>query len=82
VEAANFLNSHYVGLDIEQVRERLQGEVEALRGEIATLDAGRGEGQLARPSPRRRTRSSSRGERNLLSVSGLFQRHGPPAPRL
>ena len=27
VEAANFLNSHYVGLDIEQVRERLHGEV-------------------------------------------------------
>jgi heat-inducible transcriptional repressor len=37
VEAANFLNSHYVGLDIEQVRERLQTEVESLRAEIATL---------------------------------------------
>jgi heat-inducible transcriptional repressor len=36
-EAANFLNSHYVGLDIEQVRERLQDEVESLRSEIATL---------------------------------------------
>jgi heat-inducible transcriptional repressor len=36
-EAANFLNSHYVGLDIEQVRERLQTEVESLRSEIATL---------------------------------------------
>ena len=37
VEAANFLNSHYVGQDIEKVRERLQGEVESLRSEIATL---------------------------------------------
>ena len=39
VEAANFLNSHYVGLDIEQVRERLHGEVESLRTEIASLMA-------------------------------------------
>lgn len=37
VEAANFLNSNYVGLDIDQVRERLQGEVESLRSEIAAL---------------------------------------------
>lgn len=37
IEAANFLNSHYAGLAIEQVRERLKSEVEALRGEIATL---------------------------------------------
>jgi heat-inducible transcriptional repressor len=37
VEAANFLNSHYVGMAIEHVRERLQQEVESLRGEIAAL---------------------------------------------
>ena len=37
VEAANFLNSHYAGMAIEEVRERLKNEVEALRGEIATL---------------------------------------------
>jgi heat-inducible transcriptional repressor len=37
VEAANFLNSHYVGLDIDQVRERLKSEVEILRSEIAGL---------------------------------------------
>lgn len=37
VEAANYLNTHYVGLAIEQVRERLQNEVETLRSEIATL---------------------------------------------
>ena len=39
IEAANFLNSHYVGLDIEQVRERLHVEVESLRSEIASLMA-------------------------------------------
>ncbi|MBA3057431.1 MAG: heat-inducible transcriptional repressor HrcA [Gammaproteobacteria bacterium] len=37
VEAANYLNSHYVGLAIEQVRERLKSEVESLRSEIASL---------------------------------------------
>jgi len=37
VEAASYLNSHYVGLAIEQVRERLQREVESLRSEIASL---------------------------------------------
>ncbi len=37
VETANFLNAHYAGMAIEQVRERLKHEVETLRGEIATL---------------------------------------------
>jgi heat-inducible transcriptional repressor len=37
VEAANHLNTHYAGLTIEAVRERLQHEIEALRGEIASL---------------------------------------------
>jgi len=37
VEASNYINSHYPGLSIEQVRDRLQSEVEQLRGEIATL---------------------------------------------
>jgi heat-inducible transcriptional repressor len=39
VEATNYLNSHYAGLTIEEVRERLHGEIEALRGEIAALMA-------------------------------------------
>lgn len=37
VEASNYINSHYAGLSIEQVRDRLQSEVEQLRGEIAEL---------------------------------------------
>jgi heat-inducible transcriptional repressor len=37
VEAANYLNANYKGLALEQVRERLQNEVETLRSEIASL---------------------------------------------
>lgn len=37
IEASNFLNAHYSGMAIEAVRERLKGEIDALRGEIATL---------------------------------------------
>jgi heat-inducible transcriptional repressor len=37
VEASNYLTANYAGLTIEQVRERLKGEVDALRGEIAAL---------------------------------------------
>ena len=37
VEATNFLNLHYAGLTMEEVRERLRREIDALRGEIATL---------------------------------------------
>ena len=37
IAATNYLNSHYAGLTIEAVRERLKHEVEALRGEIAAL---------------------------------------------
>ncbi len=37
VEAANYLNINYVGLALEEVRARLQNEVESLRSEIASL---------------------------------------------
>ena len=37
LEASNFLNAHYAGLAIEQVRERMQSEVERLRTEVANL---------------------------------------------
>ncbi len=68
VEAANFLNSHYVGLDIEHVRERLQSEVESLRTEIATLMQA-----AVTISSEAITETQDEviisGERNLLSVS-------------
>ena len=37
VEATNYLNTHYAGLTIEEVRERLQHEIETLRAEIGSL---------------------------------------------
>jgi heat-inducible transcriptional repressor len=67
IEASNFINAHYSGLTIEAVRERLKSEVDALRGEIATLmqaavqagsDAAGSEGEQLVVS----------GERNLLAV--------------
>ena len=68
VEAANFLNSHYVGLDMEHVRERLKGEVESLRTEIATLMQA---AVTASSEAINETQDEViiSGERNLLAVS-------------
>jgi heat-inducible transcriptional repressor len=72
LEAANFLNANYAGMAIEQVRERLKGEVDQLQSEIAllmqaavqvsgeALDSGDGEVVVS-------------GERNLLAVSDFSQ---------
>jgi heat-inducible transcriptional repressor len=68
VEAANFLNSHYVGMDIDEVRRALQGEVESLRSEIAALMQA-----AVNVSSEAITETQDEviiaGERNLLSVS-------------
>jgi heat-inducible transcriptional repressor len=37
IEATNYLNTHYAGLAIDEVRERLRTEIDDLRGEIALL---------------------------------------------
>lgn len=37
IEASNYLTAHYAGMTLDAVREGLQTEVEALRGEIGTL---------------------------------------------
>jgi heat-inducible transcriptional repressor len=66
VEAANFLNAHYAGLSIDAVRERLQQEVETLRGEIAALmQAAVQAGTEAMANEEQLVVS---GERNLLAV--------------
>ena len=68
LEAANYLNANYVGLAIEQVRERLQNEVESLRSEIATLMQA-----AVSASSDAITQTQDEviiaGERNLLSVT-------------
>jgi heat-inducible transcriptional repressor len=67
LEAANFLNAHYAGLTMEEVRARLRNEVDALRGEIATLmqDAV----DIGTEAGTQREEVVVSGERNLLSVS-------------
>jgi heat-inducible transcriptional repressor len=70
LEASNFLNAHYAGLTMEEVRARLRNEVEALRGEIALLmQAAVDIGSDINDAPRENVVVS--GERNLLSVSEL-----------
>lgn len=68
IEAANFLNANYSGLAMEQVRERLQSEVEALKSEIgALMQAAVNVGSEAMSESTDSVVIS--GERNLLSVS-------------
>jgi heat-inducible transcriptional repressor len=67
-EASNYLNHHFAGMAIEQVREKLLAEVESLRSEIATLmQAAVQVSTEALSQPQDDVVIS--GERNLLSVS-------------
>jgi len=68
VEATNYLNTHYAGRSIEDVREGLKHEVDTLRGEIATLmQAAVQAGSEAASDDSARVIVS--GERKLLQVS-------------
>ena len=67
LEAANFLNAHYAGLTMEEVRARLRNEVEALRGEIAALMQAAVD--IGADASAEREEVVVSGERNLLSVS-------------
>jgi heat-inducible transcriptional repressor len=67
IEASNYLTSHYAGLTLDQVRERLKTEVDALRGEIAALmQAAVQAGSEAIADSQEQVVIS--GERNLLTV--------------
>ena len=74
-EAANFLNSHYVGMDMDQVREMLKHEVETLRTEIALLMQA-----AVHASSEAIAESQDEimisGERNLLSVADFSSNMG------
>ncbi len=68
IEASNYLNANYAGLEMEQVRKQLKAELKSLQGEIATLM------QVAvQASSDAMTQPADEvvisGERNLLSVS-------------
>ncbi len=67
-EAANYLNTHFSGMALEQIAPRLQAEVETLRSEIAALM------QAAVAATTEAVSSAQHevviaGERNLLAVS-------------
>ncbi len=67
IEASNYLTSHYAGLTLEEVRERLMNEVDALRGEIAALmQAAVQAGSEAMADSQEQVVVA--GERNLLTV--------------
>jgi len=67
IEASNILNTHYSGLSIEEMRERLKNEVDQLRSEIATLmqAAVQAGGDAMADNSEQLVLS---GERNLLTV--------------
>ncbi|MDI1350683.1 heat-inducible transcriptional repressor HrcA [Aquabacterium sp.] len=67
IEASNLLNAHYTGLSIEEMRERLKGEVEQLRSDMALLmqAAVQAGGEVMAESTDNVVVS---GERNLLTV--------------
>lgn len=69
IEAANFLNRHYAGLAMEEVRSRIQTEVEQLRGEVATLMQAAVNVSAEVMSANDQEDVVIAGERNLLSVS-------------
>ena len=65
-EASAYLSTHYTGLTLEAMRERLRSEVDGLRSEIATLmQAAVQAGSEAAES---REQVVVSGERNLLAV--------------
>jgi len=68
IEAANYLNAHFAGLAIEQVRARLQQELVKLQGEIATLMQSAVQVSSEAMSQAQDEVVIS-GERNLLAVS-------------
>lgn len=75
VETANFLNTHYAGMAMEQVRARIKTEVETLQGEIADL-------MRAAVNVSSEVLSQAQeevvisGERNLLAVSDFSKDMG------
>ncbi|MEZ5657352.1 MAG: heat-inducible transcriptional repressor HrcA [Burkholderiaceae bacterium] len=72
IEAANFINRHFVGMSIEEIRNRLRGELHELRQEITDLmrSAVEAGDQALRDDPDPVMVS---GERNLFDVSDLSQ---------
>ena len=69
-QAANYLNSHFTGQDLDTVRDQLAGEVEALRIEIVELMRSAVDASTSNDAPDEEQIVVS-GARNLLEVSDL-----------
>jgi heat-inducible transcriptional repressor len=75
IEASNILNTHYSGLTIEEMRERLRSEVDQLRTDMATLmSAAVQAGSDAEAAASDQVVVA--GERNLLTVQDFSQDMG------
>jgi heat-inducible transcriptional repressor len=74
VEATNYVNAHYAGLDIEGMRDRLRSEIVALRDEIAQLMQAAVQAGSEAISEGDQVVLS--GERNLLGVQDFGQNMG------
>jgi len=74
VEATNYVNAHYAGLDIEGMRDRLRSEIVALRDEIAQLMQAAVQAGSEAISEGDQVVVS--GERNLLGVQDFGQNMG------
>jgi len=74
IETANYLNVNFSGMAIDQVRQRLQNEVERLRNEIAVLMQAAV--QVSSELSEAQDEVVISGERNLLSVTDFSQDMG------
>jgi len=70
VEAANFINQHYIGLDFDQLREKVRGELSQLHRNISTLMAALVEAH-GQGSDGSGIGVVVSGERNLLDINDL-----------
>ncbi|MFO1266151.1 MAG: heat-inducible transcriptional repressor HrcA [Rubrivivax sp.] len=75
-EATNYVNAHYAGLTLEEVRERLKSEIDALRGEIAALMQAAVEAGSEAAGDGGEQQVVVSGERNLLGVQDFGQDMG------
>lgn len=70
VEAANFINEHYAGVDFDQIRGRIHNELKSLQRDIVTLTQAAVEAGGQALSETQESYILS-GEKNLLGVSDL-----------
>ena len=70
VEAANFINEHYAGVDFDQIRGRIHNEMKSLQADISRLTQAAVEAGGQALAENQETYILS-GEKNLLGVSDL-----------